>query len=201
MALVVDALLEELGVPFEPVRVHLETGEHKRPEYLRVNPKGKVPALETPEGVLTESVAICEYLCERHDPRHRWLGEPGSWARAKVRERVATLASERHPLFNRFFHPDDVSPDEAVRAAVKAHAATRLVDWFAREDAALAGVAPAGEPTLADLYFMVMARWGRWLAPPANEMPNIRPHYERMIARPAIARAFAREGIKPFGTT
>jgi len=52
----------------------------------------------------------------------------------------------------------------------------------------------------SDIYFMVMARWGRWLAPPANEMPNIRPFYERMIARPAVARAMQREGIKAFGT-
>jgi glutathione S-transferase len=47
---------------------------------------------------------------------------------------------------------------------------------------------------------MVMARWGRWLSPPANEMPNIRPFYERMIARPPVARAMQREGIKAFGT-
>lgn len=201
MALVVESLLEELGVPFEPVRIHLEAGEQKRPEYLRINPKGKVPALETPEGVLTESVAICEYLCERHDPSHRWMGPPGSWQRAKVRERVATFATERQPLFSRFFHPDDFSADDAVRAAVKEHAIVRLQAWFAQEDAALAGVAPPESPTVADLHFMVMARWGRWLTPPANERPHIRPHYERLIARPAIARVFARDGIKPYGTT
>ena len=40
----------------------------------------------------------------------------------------------------------------------------------------------------------------RWLTPPANEMPNIRPFYERMIARPAVARAMQKEGIKAFGT-
>jgi hypothetical protein len=48
---------------------------------------------------------------------------------------------------------------------------------------------------------MVIARWGRWLQPAANEMRKIRPFYERMVARPAVARAFAAEGIKPFGTS
>jgi hypothetical protein len=46
-----------------------------------------------------------------------------------------------------------------------------------------------------------MTRWGRWLEPPANEMRNIRPVYERVIARPSFTRAMAREGVKAFGTT
>jgi hypothetical protein len=48
---------------------------------------------------------------------------------------------------------------------------------------------------------MVIARWGRWLQPAANEMKNIRPFYERIVARPAVMRVFAAEGIKAFGTT
>lgn len=117
-SLVVHCLLEELGVPFELKRVDANAKD----DYRKLNPKGKVPAIAGPDGVLTECVAI------------------------------VTLATEIHPVFNRYF-------------------------------------------------FMVMARWGRWLDPPANEMRNIRPFYERMIARPAVARAFSTEGIKTFGTT
>jgi hypothetical protein len=46
-----------------------------------------------------------------------------------------------------------------------------------------------------------MTRWGRWLTPPANEMANIRPVYERVIARPSFHKAMTREGVKAFGTT
>ena len=195
-SLIVHVLLEELGLPFE-----LRKADGKSPEYrAKVNPKGKVPALGTPQGVMTESVAIAEYLCDHHGGG-RLLGEPGSWERARTLERMATMATEMQPVFNRYFHADDFSTDEAVQAAVKAHAATKLIAWFRAQDAALATPYWSGrEFNAADIFFTVMTRWGRWLDPPANEMRNIRPVYERVIARPAFARAMEREGVKAFGT-
>ena len=196
-SLIVHVLLEELEVPFELMRA-----DGKSPEYrAQVNPKGKVPALGTPQGVITESMAITEYLCDHHGGT-RLVGKPGSWERARVLERVATMATEIQPVFNRFFHEDDFSDDKAVQAGVKSHAAKKLIAWFRQQDAELkAPYWSGGEFSLADIYFTVMARWGRWLDPPANEMRNIRPVYERVIARPSFARAMAREGVKPFGTT
>lgn len=200
-SLVIHCLLEELGVPFELKRVDLEADEHHRGDYRRINPKGKVPAMATPEGVLTECVALVEYLCDRHGDG-RMLGKPGTWERARTLEQIATLATEVHPLFNRFFHEDDFAASKEVQAAVKARGTEKLLAYFREQDAQLTGPYWSGdELTAADFYFMVIARWGRWLQPAANEMRNIRPFYERMVARPAVARAFAREGIKPFGTS
>jgi glutathione S-transferase len=195
-SLIVHVLLEELGVAFE-----LRKADGKSPEYRAgINPKGKVPALETPQGVITESMAMSEYLCDHHGGG-RLLGKPGSWERARTLERVATLATEMQPVFNRYFHADDFSTDAAVQEAVKAHAATKLIAWFREQDAALATPYwSGGDFNLADIYFTVMTRWGRWLEPPANEMRNIRPAYERAIARPSFHRAMGREGVKAFGT-
>lgn len=199
-SLIIDTLLEELGVEFEMERVHTEAGEHRTPGYLAINPKGKVPALATPDGVLTECVALIEYLCDKHDGPSRLLGKPGTWQRARIRERIATLATEIHPLFGRFFHEDDYAPDPQARAAVKAHAATKLNAWFRAEDAALAGPYWSGDAmTAADIYFAVMVRWGRWLEPPATRMTNLEPFFRRMTERPAMARALEREGIVAFG--
>jgi glutathione S-transferase len=113
---------------------------------------------------------------------------------------VATLATEVHPLFNRFFHEDDFSDNAAVRVAVKTHGARKISAWFAAQDAALAGDwwSGADSPTLADLHFAVIARWGRWLDPPATRLPRIEPFLNRLAARPAISRALAREGITLF---
>ncbi|MGZ5032668.1 MAG: glutathione S-transferase family protein [Usitatibacter sp.] len=200
-SLVIHCLLEELRVPFELKRVDLDAGEHHGSGYRRINPKGKVPALATPEGVLTECVAIIGYLCDAYDDG-KMLARHGTWQRSKTMERVATLATEVHPLFNRFFHEDDFSDSKDVRAAVKARGTEKLLAYFREQDAQLTHPYWSGDSmTVADLYFMVIARWGRWLDPPANEMKNIRPFYERMISRPAVARAFAAEGIKPFGTS
>jgi glutathione S-transferase len=198
-SLIVHSLLEELGVPFELKRVDFSAKEHHGEAYRRVNPKMKVPALVTPEGVLTECVALIEYLCDRHAPG-TLLAAPGTWERAKTLEQVATLATEVHPLFNRFFHEDDFSDDAAARAAVKARGTEKLKAWFEAEDAAMDREYWSGPKlTAADLYFMVVTRWGRWLDPPATRMKNLEPFYSRMSSRPAIARAFASEGIKPFG--
>ena len=197
-SLVVHMVLEELGVPFTLKRVDLQAGEHLGAAFRAVNPKGKVPVLETPEGVITESVAIVEHLLDRHGDA-TLLAKPGTWARARTLERVATLATEVHPLFNRFFHPDAFSDDEAVRAAVKAGGTQRMLAWFREEDAKLTGPYWSGETcTVADHFFLVIARWGRWLTPPATRMANIEPFLQRMSQRPAVQRALAREGITAF---
>jgi glutathione S-transferase len=196
-SLIVHILLEEFGIPFELKKAEVKSTEYR----TRVNSKGKVPALATPDGVLTECVAIVEYLCDHHGDG-KLLGKPGTWRRAKTLERIATLATEIHPLMNRFFHEDDFSPAKDVQASVKAHGTQKLVAWFREQDAALRTPYWSGNdaPDASDIYFTAVARWGRWLTPPANEMPNIRPFYERMIARPAVARAMQREGIQAFGT-
>lgn len=116
----------------------------------------------------------------------------GTWSRSR----------RSRPKSIRFFHADDFAADKQVQAAVKARGTRKLIEYFRGKDAALAGRTWwSGEAlSAADFYFMVIARWGRWLVPAAKEMANIRPFYERMVARPAVARAFAREAIMPFGT-
>jgi glutathione S-transferase len=195
-SLIVHCLLEELGVPFEVKRVDAESKD----EYRKVNPKGKVPALATPDGVLTECVAIVEHLCDRHGDG-KLLAKPGTWQRARTLEQIATLATEVHPLFNRFFHADDFSDAKEVQAGVKARGTQKLLAYFREQDVALTGTYwSGGELTAADYYFMVIARWGRWLEPSAPRMRNIEPFYTRMTARPAVVRAMQREGITPLGT-
>src|SRR3954452_5865788 len=78
--------LQELGVPFESVPVNLLAGEHRRPEFLKINPAGKLPVLVDGDLVLTESVAIVLYLADKYPEKgliptaleqraqlHRWL--------------------------------------------------------------------------------------------------------------------------------
>ena len=199
-SLIVHCLLEEMGAPFEARRVDLAAKEHHGEAYRRINPKGKVPALVTADGTLTECVAIVEHICDRQ-AGGEFLAHPGTWRRAKTLEQMATLATEVHPLFNRFFHADDFSDDTAVQGDVKSHATKKLVAYFRAQDAALDGRAYWSGDTLtaADFYFMTVARWGRWLEPSALRLPNIERVFTRMSERPAVARVMQREGIKAFG--
>ena len=76
------ALLNE-GVEWEPIRVDMAGGEQTRAPYLDINPKGRVPTLITPDGPLTETGAILEYIAATHLP-HLMPSDP--LARARVRE-------------------------------------------------------------------------------------------------------------------
>lgn len=195
VSMVTHMILEELGVPFEAVRVSLDKKAHHDPAYLKINPKAKVPSLGTPDGVITESVAILEYLIDKHG-NGTLLAKPATVERARTMERVAYLATEIHPLMNRYFHADDFAAGEPEQKAVSEFGQAKIVAFFERENAKLTAPCWSGaaSPNVADFYFAVISRWGRWFKPKATEMPNIRAFLERMSERPAVRRATAREG-------
>jgi maleylpyruvate isomerase len=86
------------GLDYQSTGVDLRTGAQRAPEFTSVNPQGLVPAMVTPEGVLTQSPAILEWLEER------WPEPPllpsDSFARAEVRAFAATVGCDIHPLQN-----------------------------------------------------------------------------------------------------
>ena len=71
-------VLEELGIAYEPVLVSLKDGENKKADYLKINPKARVPALNVDGKVLTENVAILTYLGGGYPERGLWQRKPGN---------------------------------------------------------------------------------------------------------------------------
>ena len=86
------------GLAYEPAFVHLAKGEHRAPSYGAVNPQALVPALEDAGRVLTQSLAIIEYLDETRPGIPLLPKEP--LARARVRSLSMLIACEIHPLNN-----------------------------------------------------------------------------------------------------
>jgi maleylacetoacetate isomerase len=87
------------GLAYEPVFVHLAKGEHRAPAYTKVNPQALLPTLELDDGTrLTQSLAIIEYLDERHSQKP--LLPKDAQQRARVRSLSYLIASEIHPLNN-----------------------------------------------------------------------------------------------------
>lgn len=85
-------------LPFESVPKRFAAGEHRQSDYLLLNPQGLIPALETPQGVLTQSLAIIEYLDElQPDPP---LLPRGAFDRARVRALAQAIACDVHPINN-----------------------------------------------------------------------------------------------------
>ena len=86
------------GLKYEPITKILGKGEHRTPEYLAVNPQGLLPALEIDGVVLSQSLAIIEYLDERY-PNPRLLPED-PLDRARVRSLALAIAGDIHPINN-----------------------------------------------------------------------------------------------------
>jgi maleylacetoacetate isomerase len=86
------------GLAYESVSKHLRNAEHRMPEYLDANPQGLVPALDDGGHVISQSVAIVEYLEEKY-PKPALL-PPEPLARARVRSMALAVACDMHPLNN-----------------------------------------------------------------------------------------------------
>ncbi len=86
-------LLQELNVPFEGIKVQLSQGEHKKPEFLKINPYGRVPVLVDGDLVLSESIAICLYLADKYADK-KLIPPPGTPERAKHDQWLLFCATE-----------------------------------------------------------------------------------------------------------
>lgn len=186
------ATLEEIGVPYELVRV--ERDENGRPPdaYFALNPWGKIPTLEDGDLVLTESAAICLHLAERF-PDARLAPPPGTRERSELYRWVMWLTNTVQSAQLRFFYPHRYGTEgvkEAAEAELHEHHA--LIDNYLAGCEWLVG----DERTVADLYLFMLTRWGRNLEPPAWERPNLRAHFLRTLELAGVRRMIEEQGLE-----
>jgi glutathione S-transferase len=178
-------LLRELGLPFELDRVDPKTGKTASGEtYKDVNPLGYVPALRLDDGqVLTECVAIAEYLADRK-PESNLAPAPGTMDRYRLIEQLNFIATELHKGFSPLFNP---SLPEPVRNAT----IDRLVGRLAHVDARLANRPYLlGETfTVADAYLFTILTWLPHVKLDIARFPALVRYAERVRARPAVTEA------------
>lgn len=195
-SLAAHIVLEEAGARFEAQRLNLREGEQKKPAYLAINPKGKVPALALDDGqVLTENPAVMSYVADTY-PQAGLLGAPGTLERARAQEWLAWCASAVHPIFSTLFaNGANVADDEAARkvAVEKARAVTqanleRFGDW-------LRGPFVLGERfSIADAYTLVFYSWAGHFK---LQVPDrMRASVRALLARPGVQRALATQQLK-----
>lgn len=178
--------LQELGVPFETRQIRLAAGEHRTPEFLRLNPAGKLPVLVDGDLVLSESVAISLYLAEKY-PEKRLLPD-GLRERGEAYRWLLFAATDlEQPLWriarNEFVYP------EAQRVAADIPNATRE----AKEAAGIVDAHLQGRTFMVgervSVVDFVMAYTLDWAenAGCLDGCANARAYLERMYARPHAA--------------
>ena len=200
-SLIPHLLLEELGVPFRLALVDRANQAHKSPAYLKLNPNGLIPVLveSAPAGelVLYETAAICLHLLDTHAAAGL-APAPGSAARAHFYKWLAWLTNTLQAALVIYFYPERWADEPAAIAQVKAHAEAKIGVMLDQLDAELAARGPwllGADFSALDLYALVLCRWTRGFARPARSLPHLGPYLQRLLARPAVRRALATEGI------
>lgn len=190
--------LEEARAAFEPVRVQLAEGEQRTPEYLAINPKGRVPALAEGDWALTENPAILSFIARRHPSAGLWPHDAKDEARCA--EWLAWIASTIHPAYAHVRRPERYADDAGAKEAVIAKGRETCRELWSAVDRRLgSGPWAVGERySVADPYLLVFWTWGRGPTlgfDMARDCPNWTAHARRMGERPAVRKAFEREGL------
>jgi glutathione S-transferase len=188
--------LEEVGGSHDFRRVNLHEGAQRTPAYLAINPKGRVPALVTEKGVLTENPAILAYLAQRF-PAADLAPLDDTFLFARMQGFNLFLCSTVHVAFAHAFRPERYADGEAPARAMRAKAPLALADAFGLIEEMLSDGRPyvmGGSHTVADSYLLVFSRWmeTRGVASLAG-FPRTTAHLALMLQRPAVIRALARE--------
>jgi glutathione S-transferase len=184
-------LLHEIGHTHDAARVDLKTKTlEDGSDYLKVNPKGAVPALELDSGaVLTENAVILQYLGDRTS----WpevLPPMGDFRRYRVLEVVNFITTELHKRFGFLFNPD--ATDE-MKQVVIAEIGKKLdyIDQRLGDGPYLFGQ----DVSLPDPYLFVMTSWAEKMLGGLERWPHLKAFHERMLDRPAVRHVLRFEGL------
>ncbi len=184
--------LEEVGMPYELARIDFASGEQRSPDYLKINPKGRVPALATQRGVITESPAILAYLAQAF-PAAKLAPLDDPFAFAEVQAFNGYIGSTLHvahahgPRGTRW--ADEPVAIEAMKRKVPE---TMTACFELIEHGMFKGPWVMGESyTICDPYLFTVARWLEGDGVDPSRFPRLMEHRHRMEARPAVQRALA----------
>jgi glutathione S-transferase len=182
--------LIEAGVPFTAEKVNLKDKVTEGgADFWRVSPRGAVPVLDlVADGVLTEGVAIMQYVMDSAKPGH--LPSLGTLGRARLVEMLNYISTEVHKTYSPFFRP---MADEAKAAQMQLLDARLKVieDKLADGRAFLTGA----DFSPADAYFFTVTNWSRMVGHDLSKFPKIEALRAKIAARPAVQGAMKAEGL------
>ena len=196
-SLSVHVVLNEIGQPFELRKFATSERANYSPEYLAVNPKGRIPALQIDGFTLTETPAILAYLGRRFPAAGLWPADR-SEAEARCLELLAWSSNTVHVAFAQIFRPERFVPGEQsyppVKESGRANYGRCLADIEKRLQTRPYAV--GDQYTVVDPFWLVFFRWGmRSGYEMRDEYPAYTAFAERLCDRPAIRRTLATEQI------
>ena len=186
--------LEETGAPYEEKPTLLAKGEHKTDAYLKINPRGKVPALDVDGKILTENTAILTYLARRFPEKK--LMPADSFEETRCISTMAWFSNTVHPSYTHYLRPERFAEAEVAHATVKETAKKTFMTNCGEIDVMLKGKdwIMGSQYTVADPYALVFYGWGLRAGFPMNELTAYTAWKERMLKRPTVRKVLESEG-------
>ena len=194
-ALASHIALEHVGADYEAIRVDFTQNAQRAPDYLRVNPKGRVPALVTDRGVLTETPAILLYIAQTYpEAQLAPLDDPFELARLNAFN--SYLCSTVHVAHAHGRRGARWADDEAAIAAMRKKVPSNMSDCMALIESELfRGPWALGEQyTVSDMYLFTIESWLEADRVDIARFPKLAAHMQRMESERAVSKVLADEG-------
>jgi glutathione S-transferase len=193
-ALASHIALEEAGAEYSTVRINFATSEQRSPEYLAINPKGRVPSLVTDRGILTETPAMLAYIAQSY-PKAKLAPVEDAFRFAEVQAFNSYLCSTVHVAHAHRMRGHRWVDDPAAMEAMKRKVPETVAACFELiESKMLQGPWVMGEAyTICDPYLFTLALWMKSDGVDPARFPKVKAHRDRMAERPAVGRVLSAE--------
>jgi glutathione S-transferase len=193
-ALASHIALAEAGADYTVERIDFKTNQQNSPDYLAINPKGRVPALATERGILTETPAILAFIAQSF-PKARLAPVDDAFALARVQSFTSYLCSTVHVAHAHRVRGSRWASEETSFADMKRKVPETMGACFALiESKMLTGPWVMGEQyTICDPYLYTIAGWLEGDGVEIAKLPKLADHYRRVAERPAVEKALAEQ--------
>ncbi len=184
--------LEEAGADYEAERIDFSKQQQRSADFLRLNPKGRVPALVTDKGVLTESLAILAYIGQSFPGSA--VGTPSDpFEFARIQAFNSYLSSTVHVAHAHKWRGSRWADDPAAVEAMKQKVSANMSDCFDLiENIMFTGPWVMGETySIADPYLFTFTSWLEGDGVDPKRFPKVHGHSQRMAERPAVKKVLA----------
>ena len=186
--------LEESGAAFEAKRLNFAENDQRKPEYLKINPKSRVPALVTDQGILTETPAILVYIAQSF-PKANLAPVNDPFRLGQIQSFNSYLCSTVHVAHAHRMRGYRWSDDESTRETMKKKVPQNVGECFdlIEREYFMGRWVMGADYTIADPYLFTLARWLEADSVDPTRFPKVLDHRNRMAERPAVKKVLARE--------
>lgn len=186
--------LEEAKVPFELVYVGKKADDAVRSHFLKVNPLGAVPALEVDNKILTQNIAILEYIADMK-PETELLAKMGTWERAETMRWLSLVAADLHKAFSPIFSVSRITSNVDAQQDIKNWCFANIDKYLSVIESHLANhpYLVSDRFTIADAYLYTVYQWTNGVSFPKEKYTALNRYSDMIAKRSTVVAVHERE--------